>query len=276
MSRCFRQFLIASTFLSMIAFSDDEVQAQGIPVIDGANYSQALLDKINQLAHEGLLLQQWQQMIADYETALRNAIALGDMDLIFDLRGFLHDAIYSDLGETIFAAIYGLDPNSPTYANDAVEILRGEYNLPTSNGELEARLGGHFYGSDLDRQRAQSQRTERDVRTLGDSHQILAANRQRSEDYKVAIGDAYEEIMSVPEESLQRAVSVNGTATLLNASINQTQLDMAVVEHELNLLRETRRLEQEEDRIQRRLRTLEQQSAVRNAPYSNFRKWDLK
>jgi hypothetical protein len=250
------------------------LQAQGgIPVVDGSNLSRAILDGVEQAQQQIVLINQFNQLVQSYEQELQNALSLRDVGLAFDLRGLIRDLVYSDLGATVFSTVYGLNPRSPTYSNDVISILRDEYGIPTSNGELEASLRNHYSNEDFELVQPQITRNDRDTQLLESGFEITANAKTASVELESLIDLQQSAIEDLPANSLQQAVTHNGRATIINTSVNKAQLDLDIVRSEVTLQQEARRLEQEERRLRQRVSELEARQRLRQAPAPTFESW---
>lgn len=223
-------------------------QSTGIPVFDGANQAQWLLDVIEQAEHLSELEKQFDKLVDTYKLAIKNAERLGNLDQLNDLAGAFDSLANSDLTKAVMGGVHGVDLEADDYLDQVYDVLASSYDIPERPDVLVTRLNERFgdLGTDLsgiiqdtDVLRAKFDDPMRTQRALSESVRASQASRD-------SIGAYRGTLSSLDDDDLAASVQLNAAGTLHTASQMELVLDhqrMGIAQTEVQRLRE---LEQEQ------------------------------
>jgi len=248
-------------------------QGTGIPVFDGANQAQWLLDIIEQGKHLEELAKQYDKLVETYNFAIENAKRLGNLDQLNDLARAFDGLVGSDLTRAVMGGVHGVDLEAEDYLDQVYDVLARSYDIPERPADLVARLQGRFgdTGTDLsgliedtEALRAEFEQPMRTQRAISESARASDASRETIGQYRGALS-------SLGDDDLAASVQLNAAGTLHTASQMELVLDhqrMRLAQAEAVRLRE---LEQAQEFLRaREERLLALQNDLNSFPRSGL------
>ena len=166
--------LVAALVLPL-TLTPSPARSSGFPVIDIAALVQSLQDFIQQTSHLVQLVNQYQQMITDYQLELENLEGYLDPD---NLKLELAEALASEYGAH---DLYDILANPPENLEEILLTLEEIYELPPPAEVLESEYAEIFEGESLNRVTAAVDRDWERVERITATMQSIAANRRTAE-----------------------------------------------------------------------------------------------
>jgi len=218
-------------------------QSTGIPVFDGANQAQWLMDIIEQGRHFDELSKQFDKLVETYNQAIKNAKRLGNLDQLNDLARAFDGLANSDLTRAVMGGVHGVDLEADDYLDQVYDVLASTYDVPERPADLVSRLEGRFgdIGTDLsgiiedtEALRAEFEQPMRTQRAISESSRASDASRDTIGQYRGALS-------SLGDDDLAASVQLNAAGTLHTASQMELVLDhqrMGLAQAEAVRLRE--------------------------------------
>jgi hypothetical protein len=177
-------------------------KAQGIPVYDNANVMEAIKDGIMQLQHLQQLMDTFTELTDQGEQMLDNARALADLSGISKAIGFYNDLVNSTLGQTVMAAVYGIDPSDPDFIQKAMAVLSREYQLPlTPDAMLQELTSLGVPQPTIDSFMAANKLDKRALDQINATGTFLATSRAQSRQALKDVDRALSNISSLGDDS---------------------------------------------------------------------------
>ena len=248
-------------------------QSTGIPVFDGSNQAQWLLDIIEQGKHLDELGKQFDKLVETYNHAIKNAKRLGNLDELNDLARAFDSLVGSDLTKAVMGGVHGVDLEADDYLDQVYDVLASTYDVPERPRDLAARLEGRFgdIGTDLsgliedtEALRAEFEQPLMTQRAISESTRASVASRGTIDQYRGALS-------SLGDDDLAASMQLNAAGTLHTASQMELVLDhqrMNLAQTEAVRLRE---LEQTQVYLRaREERLLALQNDLNNFPRSGL------
>jgi len=202
-------------------------QSTGIPVFDGANQAQWLMDIIEQGKHFDELSKQFDKLVETYNQAIKNAKRLGNLDELNDLARAFDGLVGSDLTRAVMGGVHGVDLEADDYLDQVYDVLARSYDVPERPADLVSRLEGRFgdIGTDLsgiiedtEALRAEFEQPIRTQRAISESARASDASRDTIGLYRGAL-------TSLGDDDLAASVQLNAAGTLHTASQMELVLD---------------------------------------------------
>ncbi|MCZ4283089.1 hypothetical protein O4H49_20055 [Kiloniella laminariae] len=266
-----RKTLLNTVLSGALIFTlSGSVFAGGIPVIDASNLAEAIKDAIQQNSIYLEEVKQYAKLVEQYNHAVQNARAHGDMAKLLDLFEVGDTIIYSPAGKSIFSELYGIDPNSPLYEQQARDVLENKFNLPKSNTLKRAELVKYLSAGDADKMVAGWAGTERDSTEAIKNTGLLSTEDEMTKDLNEIRRDTLAVMPSGPD-NLNASVQHGLLQTEIEMAQRDQQVRLEKMQVELKLREEIRRLENERLSQESFERNLKKTSEKLAEPFSNQR-----
>ncbi|KKJ75223.1 hypothetical protein WH95_19585 [Kiloniella litopenaei] len=244
------------------------VHAQGIPVIDNSNLVKAIEDAIIQNKDLVEQVKQYAELVKTYNQLVQNARAHGDIAKLINLYGIGSDLINGPAAKSIFSELYGLDPNSPLYEQQARDILEKKFELPKSSQVSKVELGKYLSAEDtqavVDRWAATNRDSAEAIKNTG-----VLANEElitvRLNDNRQKIHDA----MPTGPDNLNASVQHGLIQTEHEMLQRDQQIRLDKLQTEMKLREEIRRLQEEKKRQERFKNRLKRDADMRAQTFTD-------
>lgn len=213
-----------------------QTQATGIPVVDISHivqtiagyvqslteYSEIISQGVIEAAELAQIIDQYQQMLIEYESYLKQIRQLKDVIDIASWSDILNAVQNIDYGNTDIALIPELDPTDEDFTKDLITIVAKNNTVPYITDNVLNSM------EDLGAAQKMRNKIGRTNKRLSNKHQVyenqlaaVALNKMASDQRKIAINDAVLQVENLGEESDLATLQLIANQQLLQAKQNE-------------------------------------------------------
>ena len=227
---------------SVFALTVSTAHAQGIPVHDNANLVEAIQDAIQQTKIHLENVKQFSQMVKSYKQAVENARAKANIDNLLELVSLKEELINSNLAQSVFKEVYGLDPDSPLYKNQRDILLDKKFNLPESSTVTKTELGKYLSKDDIDRYLKDRSHVDKANASFKEGAGALTTQIEKIKETEKRYRTKVQPTAPTGDDSLNASVQHGNLQNDVQIKLKLQELELKRMEMELELERESRLL----------------------------------
>lgn len=226
----------------------------GIPVTDPTQIAEAIKNAITQLEQLQAAYDQYSQLIAEYEQAIRNATKLGNLDELAGLLEAYTGLTNSQATADVMGQAYGLDPTAGDFGQQLRNVLSQTYDLPTNPETFHAELEEYFAENTngADGFVATSERMVRDFEESVALQQAVSRSVAGSQQSQSSISSYQNTLQGLGNDQLAASVQLGVASTLHTAGQNEAILDQLRIRNLRAEAETLRRIEEEQNLLRYR------------------------